>query len=371
MGGDNFLQQFMAGWQMGQQRQDAQRAQQQMALRQQEAERRAQQEAEAFQLQKEEFALRKKQLQAAEAEHEFNMRMKLAAQTPRFEQVGPAVTEDLGGATPQAPSAGVLEMGPTMQDRGQMTGTIPGTNQEIPLPMLEDIIARQEAETQRQNRAALGLEKEKLALLEPYKIADDERAAKLAAQRDAATDARYQRRVEDEEKKRKGNATKLRTEYNQQLKPYLQEIDQFNKAKSLSMVPDEARTPADDIALVFLFMKAQDPGSTVREGEYATAKNAAGVPERVRNAYNQALKGVFLTPEQRSAFAKSIERNFEAGPGARVAAIQRRYDFLARDAGIDPSLVLMESGILGGDAPSDSDSGWETVSGHEVRRKVR
>lgn len=49
-------------------------------------------------------------------------------------------------------------------------------------------------------------------------------------------------------------------------------------------------------------MKMLDPGSVVREGEFATAQNAAGVPERIQNAYNKVLSGERLSASQRNAF---------------------------------------------------------------------
>ena len=66
-------------------------------------------------------------------------------------------------------------------------------------------------------------------------------------------------------------------------------------------------TAASDISLIFNFMKINDPGSTVREGEFATAQNAAGVPERAINLYNSLLKGTRLSPEQRNDFLSSAK----------------------------------------------------------------
>lgn len=57
-----------------------------------------------------------------------------------------------------------------------------------------------------------------------------------------------------------------------------------------------------DVALIFEFMKMLDPTSTVREGEFATAKNTGGVPESIANTYNQLLSGGFLQPEQKKQF---------------------------------------------------------------------
>ncbi len=60
----------------------------------------------------------------------------------------------------------------------------------------------------------------------------------------------------------------------------------------------KAGVPASQIALVFSYMKTLDPTSVVRESEYATAENARGVPESVRNQYNKVLDGARLTPKQ-------------------------------------------------------------------------
>ena len=50
-------------------------------------------------------------------------------------------------------------------------------------------------------------------------------------------------------------------------------------------------TGAASISAIFKFMKANDPTSTVREGEFATAETSGGVPEAVRNFYNKLVSG--------------------------------------------------------------------------------
>lgn len=75
---------------------------------------------------------------------------------------------------------------------------------------------------------------------------------------------------------------------------------------------------AGDISFIFQYMKMLDPGSVVREGEFATAQNAASVPDQVRNLYNRALSGERLNPEQRQQFLQA------AGSLADVAG--RRVD---------------------------------------------
>jgi hypothetical protein len=63
----------------------------------------------------------------------------------------------------------------------------------------------------------------------------------------------------------------------------------------------KAGTPQSDISLIYAYMKLQDPGSTVREGEFATAQNAGGIGDSIRNQYNKLVRGEgFLTPDQRA-----------------------------------------------------------------------
>ena len=69
------------------------------------------------------------------------------------------------------------------------------------------------------------------------------------------------------------------------------------------------RAGPEDIGLVFQFMKTLDPGSTVREGEYATAANSGSVPTNIINAYNKIVAGEFLTPEQRGQFLKTAQKS--------------------------------------------------------------
>ena len=71
-------------------------------------------------------------------------------------------------------------------------------------------------------------------------------------------------------------------------------------------------TAASDISLVFNFMKMNDPGSTVREGEFATAQNATGVPGRIVNLYNSLREGTRLSAPQRNDFIAQSEGLFDA-----------------------------------------------------------
>lgn len=72
------------------------------------------------------------------------------------------------------------------------------------------------------------------------------------------------------------------------------------------------KTAAGDMSLIFGIMKMNDPGSTVREGEYATAQNAGSVPQQIISFYNSALNGQKLSPEQREDFVGQAETLYQA-----------------------------------------------------------
>lgn len=72
-------------------------------------------------------------------------------------------------------------------------------------------------------------------------------------------------------------------------------------------------SPAGDLALIFNYMKVLDPGSTVREGEAASVRNAGNVPQRVIAQYNTLFSGEgSLSEEQRADVVKRSERLYKS-----------------------------------------------------------
>jgi len=86
--------------------------------------------------------------------------------------------------------------------------------------------------------------------------------------------------------------------------------------------------------MIFAYMKMLDPGSVVREQEFANAQNAAGVPDQVRNAYNKALRGERLNPEQRAQFLSSAKQVADIA-GSKITAVARDYQANADEYGYD------------------------------------
>ena len=96
---------------------------------------------------------------------------------------------------------------------------------------------------------------------------------------------------------REGPEAKLRGEYTKN-------TDEFSKIDSAfsRLQSSLTGTGAGDLSLVFQYMKILDPGSTVREGEFANAANAGGVDDQIVGIYNKLNDGAFLSPMQRVDF---------------------------------------------------------------------
>lgn len=87
-------------------------------------------------------------------------------------------------------------------------------------------------------------------------------------------------------------------------------------------------TAADDMAMIFSFMKVLDPASTVREGEFAQAQDTAGIPDRIRNYYNRAQTGNRLNPNQRADMIRTAERLYAERSGVYNELAQNYRDQL-------------------------------------------
>jgi hypothetical protein len=100
-------------------------------------------------------------------------------------------------------------------------------------------------------------------------------------------------------------------------------------------------SPAGDLSLIFNYMKVLDPGSTVREGEFANAQNAGDISDRVYGIYNRVIEGERLTDNQRKDFLErgtKLYRNAEKGFDnlwGQYAPIAERRGLPLEDALVD------------------------------------
>lgn len=100
-------------------------------------------------------------------------------------------------------------------------------------------------------------------------------------------------------------------------------------------------TGAGDIALVFSYMKVLDPGSTVREGEFATAANAAGVPSAIASMYNKIIGGGKLETNARDQLKESAEKIWQKAI-ERQNSLANQYSNIAKRGGMNPKNVIID-----------------------------
>lgn len=127
----------------------------------------------------------------------------------------------------------------------------------------------------------------------------------------------------------------LRKEVNTLLKDFFQVADANARVKAAGTNP----TAAGDLALIFNYMKMLDPGSTVREGEFATAEQSASIPTRIVGLYNKIVTGERLPEEQRQDFLARAEDLFQAAQ-TEAGKTAESFETIASNAGVNVENVL-------------------------------
>lgn len=147
------------------------------------------------------------------------------------------------------------------------------------------------------------------------------------------------------------------------IEPQLSEEDRFSRANTLrteltkqnadfidisnawDRIAAGAENPsaAGDLSLIFQYMKMLDPASTVREGEFATAQSAAGVPTRIVGLYNRVASGERLTETQRQDFFGQAKSIFDAAKST-ADQITNEYVRLGEKYGLEREDIVIDRG---------------------------
>lgn len=211
-------------------------------------------------------------------------------------------------------------------------------------------------------------EQEKLKYAEEPQRETQKKATETAfdMQRDAAR-IEAERRAEISVDKAKpaegpkeGDIAGMRKEYGGLSQDFVKVRDAYSRIQSIA----QDSSPAGDVALIFSFIRILDPGSTVREGEFATAEQTRGVPETVVQQYNKALKGERLSPGQRQDFIRQ-SGNLYAAQERNQKKLEGQFRSLAQRRGMNPDDVVLDIGAAeapaappaaGGGTPEDINS---------------
>ena len=133
---------------------------------------------------------------------------------------------------------------------------------------------------------------------------------------------------------------KLRDEYIGQTKDFKVIQSAWRSIKTSGIEP----SAAGDMSLIFGYMKLLDPSSTVREGEYANAQNAGGVPDRVIASYNKIVSGQILSESQRKDFLNQAKKQYDSRLG-EYEGLKNSYSDLAKQYKLDPERVVVKFDI--------------------------
>ena len=153
----------------------------------------------------------------------------------------------------------------------------------------------------------------------------------------------------------------LRKEFNalNEVSKFKETAASYNQIRTLTANPKP--TPADDIALIFSFMKMLDPGSVVREGEFALVGQSAGVPDQVIMQIARATGGKGLTPQIRSRLVDTSAKILLQRRAAYDAQA-RNYRTIATDIGAKPDLLAEDPTLWRGRIKSGSGAGSSAAS---------
>jgi len=184
----------------------------------------------------------------------------------------------------------------------------------------------------------IGLTKAQIAQAQAAAAASRASASKTGAEAARArAEAEQMARGVLPPEKRAAAEDKLRAEYNTQTKDFFT-TDRYYR--NIITAQDDA---AGDLALIFSYMKLLDPGSAVMEGEQATVANAKGVPDRIRNAYNNALEGRRLSPDQVKVFTAQAEKLYDSA-ASREKQVRSGISRIANGLGVNTDNIFYQPG---------------------------
>ena len=385
---NDFLQQFMAGFQMGQSRNENSRRNQEMQMEAQRQQQAQEQRTAAFQLQQEEFALRKKQLAAEEhasrlaaAKEAFQQRMEASS----LQNMAPPTAADVGipeqGPEFGGPMASEINVPqPTMAMPSAMQGQ---PDVQMPVPTGRQQQEMELAAQQKKMREVLGLERGKLSLKKEFEAnpADDPSAWKQQG------DGTYINVLSGQVK---GRPDPTKASGPGAVGPDGKPVGGFGTARSegeknkVSVAKDAVRNMPKWQTFIknnsdkFGFYagratKATQSGALSPIGIKPDAETATFMAEigRMSNDMLNALSGAAISPAEFERLKQQIPQ-LEDHPTvleAKMAALDDYFKFRLQnyDAPYEgPGWTKSPTA-----APSGGGDGWETLPSGAKRRKVR
>ncbi len=136
----------------------------------------------------------------------------------------------------------------------------------------------------------------------------------------------------------------LRKQYDNQTKGYVDARTAYDNLVSsadanIKRKDGAAENGAADIALITAFMKTLDPNSVVRETEFATARNTAGLYEELKNQAGKLEQGSLLNDEQRKRY-RALAGQYMKAAEQRESRVRQGLMPVIRSYGLDENNVF-------------------------------
>lgn len=130
---------------------------------------------------------------------------------------------------------------------------------------------------------------------------------------------------------------KLRKEYRTRTQTYQDLSSTFSNLKASAQIG----SGPGDIALITGFMKMLDPGSVVRETEFATARDTAGLYANLQNRLEKAKNGQFLNKEQRQEYIDLSQKYFDSAQ-SKAKKDKNALELVVKNYKLNPENVFGE-----------------------------
>jgi hypothetical protein len=136
---------------------------------------------------------------------------------------------------------------------------------------------------------------------------------------------------------------KLRKEFQTRTKNYGELGTTFSNIQSSA----KSNTGAGDIALITGFMKMLDPTSVVRETEFATGRDTAGLYARLENNLQKAQNGQFLQPKQREEYV-TLAKQYLDSAQKKAGEDKKALGVVVKNYRLNPDNVFGPEDVGGG-----------------------
>jgi hypothetical protein len=166
----------------------------------------------------------------------------------------------------------------------------------------------------------------------------ERRADRAAAQAEARA-GRAEREAERKSQQTFQREHTLRGDYAKATKDINDQLQAAQQVQVLTSKPSGQMTAQDQQAIIFSFMKMLDPGSVVRESEYASAARARGLTDTISNYITQLQTGKPLTPKQVEGM-RNVAKQMQEHVTTLRGDINQQFIENAQRYGVEPKSFI-------------------------------